>query len=225
MYSMNKKRDGNLRALKLLFLIILSSCYFQKNSINGLQIFSRKPKTLKLSDEMGVSSFFPFQNRFFDPFGLANENNFATYREAELKHGRVAMIATIGMFIPDILQDNNILQNIQKQMYLSPSYDLKFIDIPYGLKAIQVVPWIGWLQLIIALGILETTVFIQRNPNDMPGDYQVGYFGLIDKGRHEKLLHAELENGRVAMVAFAAQVLFELFTDVTVGEGWRNILN
>jgi hypothetical protein len=33
---------------------------------------------------------------------------------------------------------------------------------------------------------LETQVFIQSDPQDMPGDYGLGYFGRRDKARHER---------------------------------------
>ena len=33
----------------------------------------------------------------FDPLGLSSPNNIKWMREAELKHGRICMLATIGM--------------------------------------------------------------------------------------------------------------------------------
>ena len=38
---------------------------------------------------------------FFDPLGLAppDKENFAKYRESEIKHGRIAMLAVLGVII------------------------------------------------------------------------------------------------------------------------------
>jgi hypothetical protein len=58
------------------------------------------------------------------------------------------------------------------------------------------------LPVMIICGILETQILIPRNPQDIPGDYGVGYFGIRDIGRHERSLVVELEHGRLAMMAF-----------------------
>jgi Chlorophyll A-B binding protein len=58
------------------------------------------------------------------------------------------------------------------------------------------------LQVMIVCGILETQILIPRDPQDIPGDYGVGYFGIRDIGRHERSLVVELEHGRLAMMAF-----------------------
>merc|ERR1712187_298661 len=38
---------------------------------------------------------------FFDPLGFAKWGNLAVYRQAELKHGRVCMLATLGMIVSE----------------------------------------------------------------------------------------------------------------------------
>lgn len=92
------------------------------------------------------------------------------------------------------------------------------------MKAVTAVPWEGWVQIFAFVGFLESRVFVQKNESDMPGDYGVGYFGLVDKSRHEEELVAELENGRLAMVAFLVQVGLEVGTGETVGELWRQFV-
>jgi hypothetical protein len=57
------------------------------------------------------------------------------------------------------------------------------------------------LQVMIVCGILETQILIPRDPQDIPGDYGAGYFGIRDIGRHERSLVVELEHGRLAMMA------------------------
>lgn len=182
---------------------------------------STKSPPLHPSDEIGCSPAFTYQ--YFDPlnFSVDDPSNFSQYREAELKHGRIAMLATIGMAVPDLLRENVVPHGA----LLSPSRDVRFDDVPYGLGAIQAVPREGWIQIVTFVGFLETVVFVMRDANDMPGDYGVGYFGLRDKARHERSLQSELENGRLAMVAFVGQVIAELVTGRTLGDVWRGGLD
>merc|ERR1712176_1562365 len=51
-----------------------------------------KAASLKPEDMAGVTA--PLG--FFDPWGLSKKGNIAVYRNAELKHGRVCMLATLG---------------------------------------------------------------------------------------------------------------------------------
>merc|ERR1712048_1507128 len=38
---------------------------------------------------------------FFDPVGLSKKGDIAVYRAAEVKHGRVCMLATLGMVVSE----------------------------------------------------------------------------------------------------------------------------
>ena len=169
---------------------------------------------------MGISRLPIFNNEFFDPLELADDDNFAIYREAELKHGRVSVLATLGMTLPDFFKDTLVPENL----YLSKSLELRFQDVPCGLKALSVVPREGWLQILLAVGFIDTFVLVQRNLNAMPADYNVGYFGLVGKARHENELEAEIEIGRLAMVAFVIQVVEELVSGKSVAEFWSSLV-
>mmetsp|Transcript_24611 Transcript_24611/g.28449 ORF Transcript_24611/g.28449 Transcript_24611/m.28449 type:complete len:217 (-) Transcript_24611:46-696(-) len=194
-----------------IFLLIMSMIIHKATCLSILNPNKMKPP-LKISEEIGTSPTLKYE--YFDPLNLANEYNFVTYREAELKHGRIAMLAVIGNTLPELFRGQLIPP---KNVFLSPSDGLCFSDVPTGLKALTVVPIIGWLQIIAFIGFFETQIFIQRDRRDLPGDYGIGYFGVRDKRRHERSLRSELENGRLAMLAFAAQVLIELITGDSVG--------
>eukprot|EP00438_Fugacium_kawagutii_P005195 Skav234132 [mRNA] locus=scaffold753:225443:229183:- [translate_table: standard] len=89
---------------------------------------------------------------FWDPLGLSKDNDvevFKRRRETEIKHGRVAMFATIGYIVPEYYKFDG---------YLSPSMNLKFADVPNGLKALSVVPKEGWAQMLAFAGFLELVV-------------------------------------------------------------------
>merc|ERR1711907_653614 len=54
-----------------------------------------KASTLKPEDMTGVT----IPLGFWDPAGLTKRGNIAAYREAELKHGRVCMLAVLGIIV------------------------------------------------------------------------------------------------------------------------------
>ncbi|CAJ1335995.1 unnamed protein product [Effrenium voratum] len=76
-----------------------------------------------------------------------DEEKFRKNRELELKHGRICMVATIGMIVPDLFG--------RFGGYLSPSMNLKFSDIPCTIEAVYKVPAAGWLQIFALAGALE----------------------------------------------------------------------
>lgn len=195
-------------------------CALSSISSMSSALYMRRPRLLRrnapsIAEEIGCSPALNYE--LFDPLNLASDDTFPRYREMELKHGRVAMLATVGMGVPDLFPSI-----VPRELMLSRLYNMQFGDIPCGLKALSVLPWEGWLQIVAAIGVIELFVLRQRDSRDMPGDYGLGYFGLRDKGRHERSLLAELENGRLAMVAFVVQVVLELVTGKTIGNQWRD---
>ena len=152
-----------------------------------------------LSELLGEESY------FFDPLELGNDANFARFREAELKHGRIAMLAVLeSMLVP-------ILKRTTDWM---PS------DFPEGIwNSLKSNSIEDYVKVVLVCGFLETAVLVQKDPQDMPGDYGTGFFGVRDKGVNELRLVSELENGRLAMIAFAGQIAAEL---VTKGQSWED---
>ena len=148
-----------------------------------------------IAEELGCSptlSTLIKKEFFFDPLQIAKDENFAYLREAELKHGRVSMLAvTELMFRPFI--DQGSLEWHYKGL----------------LKSMKVVERLDVVKVLLTCGILELFVLVQRDAQAMPGDYGTGYFGVRDKGLHERELVVELENGRLAMMALLIQLGLE----------------
>merc|ERR1711963_466031 len=97
-------------------------------------------------NELGVQA--PFG--FWDPIGYTTDGsveNFKRRRQSEIKHGRIAMLATMGYITPEITG--------KFPGYLSPSMGLAYSDIPNGLKAASVVPFFGWVQILAYFGFCE----------------------------------------------------------------------
>ncbi|CAE8607367.1 unnamed protein product [Polarella glacialis] len=152
----------------------------------------------------------------WDPLGFTKDGNVETFkkrREVEIKHGRVAMFATIGYIVPEYYKFPG---------FCSPSLDLKFADIPSGLKALPVVPAAGWAQIVAFAGFLE---LVYNKPTGEPGNYGKGNFGLgslglagsiQDPSKRKQKLSTELANGRLAMMA----IIGMFFQDGLTGSAW-----
>merc|ERR1712060_458424 len=87
---------------------------------------------------------------FWDPVGYTADGsveNFNRRRQTELKHGRIAMLATMGYITPEITG--------KFPGYLSYSGKIAFADVPNGLAAISKVPSGGWYQILTYMAFCE----------------------------------------------------------------------
>lgn len=139
---------------------------------------------------------------FFDPLKLSDDVNFPRLREAELKHGRCAMLAVTATMVVPFL----------KGSVLPKTYPSGIMHCVDGLTRTD------FARVVVTCGFLETFVFVPREQKAMPGDYGTGYFSIRDKGWNEESLVSELENGRLAMIAFVSQFIAEV---ITGGKSWE----
>ena len=153
---------------------------------------------------------------FFDPLGFAEKADEATmkrYREAELTHGRVAMLATVGFLVGEKVEGSSFLFDSQ-------------ISGP-AITHLPQVPVIFWGCLAIAIGAAEIKraeigwVEPENAPFDkpgllrdeyIPGDLGFDPLGLKPEDAEEFALMQtkELQNGRLAMIAAAGFLAQEL---------------
>ena len=161
---------------------------------------------------------------FWDPLGFSKFENpevakqqFKRRRIVEIQHGRVAMLACIGYIVPEYYRFPGLC---------SPSQGLAFTDIPNGLKGAAAVPLAGWLQIVTFVGIIEVTN-LQKAQDEILGDYGYGAFGLPfgkkidDPEKKKKSLTAELNNGRLAMMA----IIGMFYQDGLTGSAWGDWAN
>jgi Chlorophyll A-B binding protein len=146
---------------------------------------------------------------FWDPLGFAGKADEATmkrYREAELTHGRVAMLATVGFLVGEAVEGSSFLFDASIS---GPAIShLPQVPIPF------------WFCLGIAIGAAEQYraergwVDPSKIPVDKPGLLQPGYapgdlgfdpLGLApsDPAEFAEMQTKELQNGRLAMIAAA----------------------
>mmetsp|Transcript_91776 Transcript_91776/g.237829 ORF Transcript_91776/g.237829 Transcript_91776/m.237829 type:complete len:315 (+) Transcript_91776:82-1026(+) len=148
----------------------------------------------------------PFPGDFWDPAGLTKGKDDETlryYRAAELKHGRVAMLACLGWFHTAAgwhpVGDAAVRSSIS--------------DDP--LIAAQQLPGAGWLQVLFTLMCFEwLTAYICTPPKDQPWDV-LGVSDLIADEKYPEWKDQkmrELNNGRLAMVGIIGLIAQTAYT-------------
>merc|ERR1740138_419454 len=131
---------------------------------------------------------------FFDPLGFSKgktEGEFRKLRVAELKHGRVAMMASIGMVLP--------------HFWKAPGFQ----DVPPGIGSVFTNEGgAGFAALFLGAGLHELVLWKDDASKD-PGDFgdPFGFGNQINVERNY-----ELNNGRMAMFAVLGQIVAELAT-------------
>merc|ERR1719235_815525 len=154
---------------------------------------------------------------FFDPLGFCSQNGVTEgkvrfYREVELKHGRVSMLAALGFLVAENFH---------------PLFGGK-IDVPSYI-AFQETPLQSfWGAVILAIAVPEVfSVFSFRTPFKGDGgetwairsDFESGDLGFdplslkpTDPAELKEMQTKELNNGRLAMIAAAGMIVQELAT-------------
>merc|ERR1719190_357376 len=158
-------------------------------------------------DGLGVD---PGPLDLFDPLGLAEDtDSFARRRAVEIKHGRISMMAFIGMMVQEL------------GITFPGSLDLKG-EYPFsgvladgmGFAALSHVPTFGLVQIGLFGALAELVAMPSSQytggPQDLPGGYD-GSSGTIPGGypfttqiedveQRDRTLNCELQNGRGAML-------------------------
>jgi len=134
---------------------------------------------------------------FWDPAGFCpinDEQNFRKLRAAELKHGRVAMLAAVGQVLPCYVKFPG------------------FFKVPSGVLAVTKAPGsYGMAALVILAGVLEIFFWKERDDRE-PGDFG-DPLGLKSVGGYDEFWREiELNNGRAAMWAAIGIIGAEVVT-------------
>merc|ERR1712048_1140027 len=158
---------------------------------------------------------------FFDPLGVSAgvpEGRLLFYREAELKHGRVCMLAILGLIVGDRHDFFPILGGgIDKDVpaYLFGTPYLTQTSIGNFWPLLSAALFFEELRRTKWAGITEENAFSFTLPTDVvPGDYGWDPLGLKPKNPKDlkELQTKELNNGRLAMFAAAGWIAQEQAT-------------
>lgn len=156
----------------------------------------------KKEDMAGITA--PFG--FFDPVGWSADidgKRLAFYREAELKHGRLGMLASLGFFAGETF---------------SPLLGATDTTTPatklFG-QALPAVPAQFWGAVVVAASFAELILHnTQKVEGLAPGDFGWDPLGMKPKDAKGllEMQNKELNNGRLAMLAAAGIIAQELVT-------------
>jgi len=147
---------------------------------------------------------------FFDPVGFsqdASEGKIRFYREVELKHGRVAMLASIGFLVAE---------------QFHPLWG-GGIDVPSYIAFQETPLQPFWPAVVVLISVAEVfSVFSFESPfggetwairsDHAPGDFGFDPLGLkpADAVELKEMQTKELNNGRLAMIGAAGMIAQEL---------------
>lgn len=163
----------------------------------------------------GISEPFP---EMFDPAGFtrtAKPADIKRWRESELMHGRVAMLAALGFVVGEQLEDFPAFMNFDGQIYGPAIYQFQQVEVARPLF---------WESLVLCIGLAETwrvavgwATPTGNGFNNLKEEYEPGTLGFdplnllpSDAEERKELQTKELNNGRLAMLAIAGFTLQEL---------------
>lgn len=144
----------------------------------------------------------------FDPWNLASERDpegLAWYRSAELKHGRICMLAALGLLVQSSYHlPDEVFSN-------SKGLDALFQVSAERPQAIA--------QILIAIGAIEVAG-LAASEGKAPGDFGFDPLNLKPKTEEafNELQLKEIKNGRLAMVGVAGMLIQETLTNQGVLE-------
>eukprot|EP00579_Thalassiosira_antarctica_P003077 CAMPEP_0201904758 /NCGR_PEP_ID=MMETSP0902-20130614/56160_1 /ASSEMBLY_ACC=CAM_ASM_000551 /TAXON_ID=420261 /ORGANISM="Thalassiosira antarctica, Strain CCMP982" /LENGTH=202 /DNA_ID=CAMNT_0048438853 /DNA_START=570 /DNA_END=1178 /DNA_ORIENTATION=- len=144
----------------------------------------------------------------FDPLGLSDMWDIKWLQEAEIKHGRVSMLATVG-FVATQFVTFPMFAGIQEQ-------DSNMVPSAIGMSAMmQIIVFAGAEEWRTNQGkITMDTMFADEDR--VPGDIGFAKDRLKNKSEEDinKLKLQELKNGRLAMLAIGGMIHHNFVTGV-----------
>ena len=139
----------------------------------------------------------------FDPLGLAGVADIRFLREAELKHGRVAMLAAAGSIFQDIAVDPSY-KALVGGAKMTGIHDALVKQGAMG----QILLWVSFLEVFGTIALFETL-----EGKRAPGDFKFDPLGFGKNPETAKRYAlAEIKNGRLAMMGVGGMVHGYLLT-------------
>merc|ERR1719414_1410089 len=141
----------------------------------------------------------------FDPMGFSLAIDIRWLREAELKHARVCMLATVGWITTDLGF------RIPGDVFKVSTIDAHDVLVKFGAMP-QMLVWFGYAELF---GFLAIVKMMEFKTDRKPGDFGLrAFYPTDEKGQYDMQMK-ELRNGRLAMLAFSGIVTSAVLTGKT----------
>jgi len=177
-----------------------------------------------VASEAGVSA--PYGEpgvSYWDPAGLADnidESTFRQYRTAELKHGRVAMMAVLGF----VVQHSSRFDLVYPyDSSIAPESNLNLV--PSGAAAMWTYPSSGFFGILVLVSGLHEVIFTDkdRDPGDFGDPFKFAEFYGLDWSTDDKKQYQtyELNHGRLAMSGAIGTLLAEYVTGLDGVQQWE----
>ncbi|KAG7353559.1 fucoxanthin chlorophyll a/c protein [Nitzschia inconspicua] len=171
--------------------------------------FLECPKVLRQSTLAG--------NVGFDPLGLAqNQDQLTEYREAEIKHSRLAMLAAVGWPVSE-LTDRTIASYFNAPSTLDEGDRVPSV-LNGGLERIDPRFWGFCLGMCAAIDLYGVSKSRRAADDYFPGNIGFDPLGLFpaDRQGQERMKLAEIKHGRTAMTGVVGYVVEEYVTKMAV---------
>jgi len=220
--------------MKFSAVILLSACYSAAAfSPSASTLSSSKLLASKANDLPTINGWTPDESKFcaglpgalapvgeFDPLGLSDGlsiNELKRYREAEVTHGRVAMMATLGYLVAENFHPlfggqitgpaNSHLGQVQE---VAPVFFFG-LALAIGNRELERA-LTGWEKPSVAA---EGDSYALLRDDYYPGDIGFDPLGLkpSDPAEFAEMQTKELQHGRLAMLAASGMIVQELVTN------------
>ena len=188
---------------------------------NEFAMMALKAGALKQSSPLIMSQM--AGNKGFDPLGFATSPDLLLqYREAELKHARLAMLASLGWVMSELLH-TPLADLLGKDNLLQEDAGEFLAKAPSVLNGgLQLVPPFFWVVTLLFSGVFEAwrMLSISSSPmNFKPGALgfdPLGFYAQESAKGKLELETKELNNGRLAMIAIAFFAFAEVLSSLTL---------
>ena len=159
----------------------------------------------------------------WDPLKLStgDEEKFDRYRGAELKHGRVAMLAVVGLIAQHSYRFPFVLTGAFGELKAS-----SLTDVPSGFGAIFASPSAEAFGILFLIsGWFETVFWTDkgRAPGDFGDPAGLRKRSIFEYTDFEAVRTLELEHGRLAMVGFIGTMAGEYVTGYDAVDQWTHL--
>ena len=144
------------------------------------------------------SSGLPGADTGFDPLYFSDFLDIKWLREAEIKHGRICMLAATGYMFQEFF-------SLPGYPGYSPNAVEAFSSVPSeGL--LQILFFVSWFEVWSNKGKF-TMMNMFEDPKRVPGDLGIDPLKFGENAAtRDRLEMAELKNGRLAMLAFSGMI-------------------
>lgn len=175
-------------------------------------VVSKAQSSISMVDAKDLPGKYGFTGEVYDPLNLSQKYDVVWLREAELKHGRICMMATLG--------------------YGAVDMGLRFpgegfAKIPDSLHAHDMATDAGYMTAFLAImAVFELghlSVLAPRYDGDW-SDHSIGdYYLPLNKGlATDYRRETELKNGRAAMLGFSGMVTANVL-QACPGASWEQV--